>query len=75
MGRIIPSFRIATVLEKEEWKLFRKYLKNKNEKKLFKEIFSIITLYNSARSSALTPIRIFPILMSITFYHYKILKD
>ena len=34
MGRTIPSFRNATVLE-EKWKLFRKYLRNKNEKKIF----------------------------------------
>ena len=33
MGRTIPSFRIAAVLEEEKWKLFRKYLRNKNEKK------------------------------------------
>ena len=34
MGRTIPSFRIAAVLEEEEWKLFRKYLRNKNEKEI-----------------------------------------
>jgi hypothetical protein len=28
MGRTIPSFRIAAVLEEKEWKLFSKYLKN-----------------------------------------------
>ena len=39
MGRTIPSFRIDTVLEEEKWKLFRKYLKNKKDKKLFNEMF------------------------------------
>jgi hypothetical protein len=43
MDRTIPSFRIATVIE-EKWKLFRKYLKNKNEKKLFTHMFSIANL-------------------------------
>lgn len=71
MGRTIPSFRIATVLEEEKWKLFRKYLKNKKDKKLFNEMFSVARLYNSACSNAVNPIRIFPILMSIIFHHYK----
>ena len=71
MGRTIPSFRIATVLEEEKWKLFRKYLKNKKDKKLFNEMFSVTRLYNSACSNAVNPIRIFPILMSIIFHHYK----
>ena len=71
MGRTIPSFRIATVIEEEEWKLFRKYLKNKNDKKLFREMFSIGNLYNSACSNAANPIRIYPIIMSIILHHYK----
>ena len=28
IGRTIPSFRIAAVLEEEKWKEFRKYLRN-----------------------------------------------
>ena len=75
MGRTIPSFRIAAVIEEKEWKLFRKYLRNKNEKKLFTHMFSIRTLYNSACSNAVIPIRIYPIIMSIILHHYKILKD
>ena len=34
MGRTIPSFRIATVVEEEKWKLYKKYLRNKNEKEI-----------------------------------------
>ena len=75
MGRTIPSFRIAAVLEEKEWKLFRKYLKNKNEKKLFTHMFSIANLYNSACSNAVNPIRIHPIMMSIILHHYKMLKE
>ena len=65
MGRTIPSFRIVTVWEEEKWKLYRKYLRNKNEKRLFTNMFSIGTLYNFACSYAVIPIRIFPIVMSI----------
>ena len=39
MGRTIPSFRIASVLEEKEWKSFRKYLNNKNDKKAFENMF------------------------------------
>jgi hypothetical protein len=72
MGRTIPSFRIAAVLEEKEWKMFRKYL-NKNDKKTFDDMFSIARLYNSACSYASIPIRIHPIIMSIVFHHYKTL--
>ena len=75
MGRTIPSFRIATVIEEEKWKLFRKYLRNKNEKKLFTHMFLIANLYNSACSNAVNPIRIHPIMMSIILHHYKMLKE
>ena len=74
MGQTIPSFRIAAVLEEKEWKLFANYL-NKNDRKVFKEMFSIARLYNSACYYASIPIRIHPIMMSIVFHHYKILKE
>ncbi len=38
-------------------------------------MFSIANLYNSASSNAVNPIRIYPILMSIVFHHYKTLKE
>jgi hypothetical protein len=75
MGRTISSFRIAAILEENEWKLFRKYLRNKNEKKLFTNMFSIANLYNSACSNAVNPIIIHPIMMSLILHHYKMLKE
>lgn len=39
-------------------------------------MFSIVRLYNSACSYATNhQIRIYPIMMSILFHHYKILKE
>jgi hypothetical protein len=70
MGRTIPSFRIASEIEKRERKSFRNAL-DKSDKKIFDEIFSIAHLYNSACSYAANPIRINPIFMSIIFHHYK----
>jgi hypothetical protein len=70
MGRTIPSFRIASVMEQNEWKAFRKCL-DKSDRKVFDRMFSIAHLYNSACSYSANPIRIQPIFMSIIFHHYK----
>jgi hypothetical protein len=70
MGRTIPSFRIASEIEKREWKAFRSSL-DKSDKKVFDEMVSIAQLYNSACCYTVNPVRINPIFMSIIFYHYK----
>ncbi|MGB6593665.1 MAG: hypothetical protein WBE68_19365 [Candidatus Nitrosopolaris sp.] len=70
MGRTIPSFRIASVMEEKEWRQFRNAL-DKSDRKKFDQMFSIGHLYNSASSYAAKPIRIQPIFMSILFHHYK----
>jgi hypothetical protein len=70
MGRTIPSFRIASVIEEQEWKSFRSSL-DKSDRKIFDQMFSVAHLYNSASFHAAKPIRIQPILMSIIFHHYK----
>ena len=48
---------------------------NKNDRKIFDNLFNVVTLYNSASSYAAIPIRIYPIMMSIVFHNYKILKE
>jgi hypothetical protein len=58
MSRIIPSFKIAAVIEEKQWKLLENILKNKNEKKLFTGMFSIANLFISAYSNAVNLIRI-----------------
>jgi len=74
MGRTIPSFRIATVMEEKTWKEYRNFL-NISDRKIFDNLFNVATLYNSASSYAAIPIRIQPIIMSIVFHHYKTLKE
>jgi hypothetical protein len=73
MGRTIPSYRIATEIERNKWKIFRQGLGKKDRKK-FDEMFDYSRLYNSAGSNACRPILIHPILISIIFEHYKQLK-
>ena len=46
MGRTIPSYRIATELERSKWKVFRESL-NRKEKKLFDEMFDYSRLDSS----------------------------
>ena len=75
MGRTVKSFRIAVVLEEEKrWKYYRKFLNNKNDRKVLDNMFSTAMLYNSACSYSVIPIRIHPIMMFIVFHHYKILN-
>ena len=70
MGRTIPSFHIASVIEEKERKSFRNSL-DKADRKIFNQMFSIVHLYNSASSYPTKPIRIQPTFMSIIFHHYK----
>jgi len=70
MGRTIPSYRIATEIERSKWKIFREKL-DKKDRKEFDKMFSYSRLYNSAGSNACRPILIHPILMSIIFENYK----
>jgi hypothetical protein len=70
MGRTIPSFRIASVMEQKEWKSFRNSL-DKSERKIFDDMFAISHLYNSTCSYSAKYIRIHPIFMSIIFHHSK----
>ena len=49
MGRINPSFRIASRIEENEWRSFGDSLA-KSERKIFDDIFAVSYLYNSACS-------------------------
>lgn len=55
MGRTIPSFRLASVEEEREWKVFRSAL-DKSDRKIFDKMFSISHLYNSVCSHVANPI-------------------
>ncbi len=70
MGRTIPSFRIASEIQRRKWSSFRQEL-YKSERKMFDEMMSYSRLYNAAGVMACKPVLIQPILMSIIFEHYK----
>jgi len=73
MGKTIPSYRIATEIEKRKWKIFREQL-DKSERKNFDEMMSYSRLYNTAGVMVCKPVLLHPILMSIIFERYKQLK-
>jgi hypothetical protein len=70
MGRTIPSYRIATEIERDKWKSFRQCL-DKKDRKIFDEMFSYSRVYNSAGSNACRPVLLHSIVISIIFEHYK----
>ena len=73
MGRTVPSYRIATEIERSKWKIFRQGL-NKKDRKEFDKMLDYARLYNSAGSNACRPQLIHPIIMSILLEHYKQLE-
>jgi hypothetical protein len=70
MGRTIPSYRIASEMERWKWRSFRKLL-YKQDRKIFDEMLSITRFYNVAGTMACKPVLIHVILISIIFEHYK----
>ena len=70
MDRTVPSYRIATEMERNKWKIFRQRL-NKKDRKKFDEMLDYSRLYNSAGSNASRPQLIHPIIMSIVLEHYR----
>jgi hypothetical protein len=70
MGRTNRSFRIASMMEENEWRSFGDSLA-KSERKIFDDMFAISHLYTSACSYSAKYVRIHPIFMSIIFHHYK----
>jgi len=70
MGRTIPSFRIASEMERWNWRVFRKLL-DKQDGKVFDEMFSYSRLYDVAGTMACRPVLVHVILVSIIFEHYK----
>jgi hypothetical protein len=74
MGRTIPSYRIATEIERKRWRPFRSML-NKKDRKLFDDMLNLPRLYNSAGVMAGRPIVFHSVIIAILFHHYKQLHE
>ncbi len=73
MGRSIPSFRQLIEIERLNWSLFKKTLKNKEDRHEFDNIFDNARLYTPYLSMACNPIPLESILMGCLFHNYKTL--
>lgn len=62
----VSSFRISSIIEERKWKQFWNLLE-KEDKKIFDEMFLLARLYNAASYQCIRPVRIQSILMSIVF--------
>jgi hypothetical protein len=71
----IPSLRLAAVLEEEKWKDFRKYLRNQNEKRMFRYLFSFGICITLLLLMLLIQLESILLWYSIVFHHYKTLKE
>ncbi len=70
LGRTIPSFRMALMMEQAEWKSFRACL-DRSQRKRFDMMLDIPRLYISSCAGAANPVLLQPILMSMIFHHSK----
>ena len=61
---------MAAEIERTKWTQFRSYL-NKNERKMFDQMYDYFKSHSAACSNACRPVVIHAILMSIIFEHYK----
>jgi hypothetical protein len=69
MGRTIPSFRIAEILENSKWRKFRNTL-CRGDRIIFDEMLSSARLYVSASSFALRTSVFEGVAIAIIFNHY-----
>jgi hypothetical protein len=74
MGRTIPSYRIATEIERIRWRPFKSML-NRKDRKLFDNMLNLPRLYNTAGMMAGRPVVFHSVIISILFYHYKQLLE
>lgn len=71
MGRTIPSFRLACITEELKWRSSFRSCLDKDDRKKFDDMFSILRQYNNACSNSARAIVIHSIIMSIILHRYK----
>ncbi len=74
MGRTVPSFRIAEMMEASDWKAFRRALP-KRERQLFDDMLDTARLYISASSYAVRTSRFEGVGMALLFHHFRELRE
>ncbi len=73
MGQTIPSCRLLIIIEKLEWKQFRKYLCRKDKNIFNNKLFSIPKLYSHSLSNLTNPLIIQSIFRVMLFHNKMII--
>lgn len=74
MGRTMPSFRNAHMQEQSRWREYRGHL-DKSDRKVLDELFDASRLYLSSCACSAKPVRLHPIMLSMCFVIYKLLRE
>lgn len=74
MGRTIPSWRTVVEGETERLKKFRDSLRLE-DRAIFEDLLNQCKLHASAASSLASPVKEFPLLLSMLFAHHKKLTE
>jgi hypothetical protein len=74
MGRTIPSWRMVVEAETEKLGKFRNSLRQE-DKLIFEDLLNQCKLYASAASSLASPVKEFPLIVSMLFAHHKKLAE
>ena len=74
MGRTVPSWRLVVEAEVHKLRKFRDALRQE-DKKIFEDLLDQCKLYASAAGSIASPVKEFPLVISMLFAHHKKLKE
>lgn len=74
MGRTVPSWRIVVEAEIQKLRRFRDALR-REDKLIFEDLLDQCRLYASAAGSIASPVKEFPLIISMLFAHHKKLKE
>lgn len=74
MGRTIPSWRIVVEAEVQKLRKFGNVLR-REDKAIFEDLLDQCKLYASAAGSIASPVKEFPLIVSMLFAHHKKLSE
>ena len=74
MGRTVPSWRLVVEAEVQKLRKFRDALRQE-DKEIFEDLLNQCKLYASAAGSIASPVKEFPLVISMLFAHHKKLNE
>lgn len=74
MGRTVPSWRLVVEAEVQKLRRFGNVLR-RQDKEIFEDMLDQCKLYASAAGSIASPVKEFPLVISMLFAHHKKLNE